>query len=125
MVTTLDGSVATATATMKKRIVPFLTAALLLPSSLVPKINFPFFVFLFFSFTPFFVFFDLGCRYPGQSPGGLQLRWCFVLFRILVIDHVYNRVKHGNVTQLDTVPVDDLFLTIFYLAYLRTLTLSR
>jgi len=65
----------------------------------------------------FCFFFVLGCRYPGQSPEGLQLRWCFLLFRLLVIDHVYNRVKHGNVTQLDTVPVDDLFLTVFYLAY--------
>ena len=70
-----------------------------------------------FTVTPFVCFFDLGCRYPGQSPGVLQLRWCFLLFRLLVIDHVCNRVKHGNVTQLDTVPVDDLFLTIFYLSY--------
>jgi hypothetical protein len=73
----------------------------------------------------FCFFFVLGCRYPGQSPEDLQLRWCFLLFRLLVIDHVYNRVKHGNVTQFDTVPVDNLFLTIFCLAYLRTLTLSR
>jgi hypothetical protein len=29
-----------------------------------------------------------------------------LLFRLVVSDHVCNRVKHGNVTQLDTIPVD-------------------
>ncbi len=51
-----------------------------------------------------FVCFDLGCWYPGQSSGGLQLKLCFLIAvsYILCYSYVWNRVEHGiwpNFTQ--------------------------